>query len=65
LQIILTHALVRSKPLKVKIIEFHKAAFAAAHLTATVEVYDGCNNGWMVRGSQVYNQAGSERAWPN
>jgi carboxymethylenebutenolidase len=40
-----------------------KAAFAAAHLTATVEVYDGCNHGWTVRGSQVYNEAGAERAW--
>jgi carboxymethylenebutenolidase len=40
-----------------------KAAFAAAHLTATVEVYNGCNHGWTVRGSQVYNQAGAERAW--
>jgi carboxymethylenebutenolidase len=40
-----------------------KAAFAAAHLTATVEVYEGCNHGWTVRGSQVYNQAGAERAW--
>ena len=40
-----------------------KAAFATAHLTATVEVYDGCNHGWTVRGSQVYNEAGAERAW--
>src|ERR1700735_456146 len=40
-----------------------KAAFAAAHLTATVEVYEGCNHGWTVRGSQVYNEAGAERAW--
>lgn len=40
-----------------------KAAFAAAHLTATVEVYDGCNHGWTVRGSQIYNEAGAERAW--
>jgi carboxymethylenebutenolidase len=40
-----------------------KEAFAAAHLTATVEVYDGCNHGWTVRGSQVYNEAGAERAW--
>jgi carboxymethylenebutenolidase len=40
-----------------------KAAFTAAHLTATVEVYDGCNHGWTVRGSQVYNEAGAERAW--
>jgi carboxymethylenebutenolidase len=40
-----------------------KGAFAAAHLKATVEVYDGCNHGWTVRGSQVYNEAGAERAW--
>jgi carboxymethylenebutenolidase len=40
-----------------------KAAFAAAHLTASVEVFDGCNHGWTVRGSQVYNEAGAERAW--
>ena len=40
-----------------------KAAFAAAHLTASVEVFDGCNHGWTVRGSQVYNEAGAECAW--
>jgi carboxymethylenebutenolidase len=40
-----------------------KAAFAAAHLTATIDVYEGCNHGWTVRGSQVYNEAGAERAW--
>jgi carboxymethylenebutenolidase len=40
-----------------------KEAFAAAHLTATVEVFDGCNHGWTVKGSQVYNEAGAERAW--
>jgi carboxymethylenebutenolidase len=40
-----------------------KQAFAAAHLTATVEVFEGCNHGWTVRGSQVYNEAGAERAW--
>jgi carboxymethylenebutenolidase len=40
-----------------------RAAFAAAHLKATVEVYEGCNHGWTVRGSQVYNEAGAERAW--
>jgi carboxymethylenebutenolidase len=40
-----------------------KEAFAAAHLKATVEVFDGCNHGWTVRGSQVYNEAGAERAW--
>src|SRR5277367_2489146 len=40
-----------------------KEAFAAAHLKATIEVFDGCNHGWTVRGSQVYNEAGAERAW--
>ncbi len=40
-----------------------KEAFAAAHLKATVEVFDGCDHGWTVRGSQVYNEAGAERAW--
>ncbi len=40
-----------------------KEAFAAAHLKATVEVYEGCNHGWTVRGSQPYNEAGAERAW--
>jgi carboxymethylenebutenolidase len=40
-----------------------KDGFAAAHLKATVEVYEGCNHGWTVRGSQVYNEAGAERAW--
>jgi len=40
-----------------------KEAFAAAHMTATVEVYEGCNHGWTVRGSQVYNEQGAEKAW--
>jgi carboxymethylenebutenolidase len=40
-----------------------KEAFAAAQLKATVEVFDGCDHGWTVRGSQVYNEAGAERAW--
>ncbi len=40
-----------------------KEAFAATHLKATVEVFDGCNHGWTVRGSEVYNEAGAERAW--
>lgn len=40
-----------------------KEAFAAAHLRATVEVFEGCNHGWTVRGNQVYNEAGAERAW--
>jgi carboxymethylenebutenolidase len=40
-----------------------KEAFDAAHLKATVEVFNGCNHGWTVRGSEVYNEAGAERAW--
>jgi carboxymethylenebutenolidase len=40
-----------------------KESFAAAHLKATVEVFDGCDHGWTVRGSQVYNEPGAERAW--
>jgi len=40
-----------------------KEAFAAAHLTAKVEVYEGCSHGWTVKGSQVYNEAGAEKAW--
>jgi carboxymethylenebutenolidase len=40
-----------------------KKAFADAQLKATVEVFDGCNHGWTVRGSQPYNEAGAERAW--
>ena len=39
-----------------------KEAFAGAHVKATVEVFDGCNHGWTVRGSEVYNEAGAERA---
>jgi carboxymethylenebutenolidase len=40
-----------------------KAAFAAAHRTAKVEVYDGAMHGWCVKGSPVYNEAAAERAW--
>jgi carboxymethylenebutenolidase len=40
-----------------------KAAFAAVSRSATVEVYDGCNHGWCVKGSAVYNEAGAEKAW--
>lgn len=39
-----------------------KAAFAAAHRRATVEVYPA-NHGWCVPGSQVYDQVQAERAW--
>lgn len=39
-----------------------KAAFAAAHRPATVEVFPA-NHGWCVKGSQVYDEAAAERAW--
>ncbi len=38
-------------------------SFTAAHVKVTVEVFEGCNHGWTVRGSQVYNEGGPERAW--
>jgi carboxymethylenebutenolidase len=40
-----------------------KAAFAAVSRPATVEVYDGCNHGWCVKTSAVYNEPGAEKAW--
>jgi carboxymethylenebutenolidase len=40
-----------------------KKAFADAGKKATVVVYDGCNHGWTVKGSAVYNEAGAEKAW--
>ena len=39
-----------------------KAAFAAAKLTATVEVYKA-QHGWCVKDGAVYNPAEAERAW--
>jgi len=30
---------------------------------AKVEVYPGCAHGWTVKGSQVYNEPGAEKAW--
>lgn len=39
-----------------------KAAFAAAHRRATVEVYPA-NHGWCVPGGGAYDQAQAERAW--
>jgi carboxymethylenebutenolidase len=39
-----------------------KAAFAAAHRKATVEVYPA-DHGWCVPGSQVYDATQAERAW--
>jgi carboxymethylenebutenolidase len=41
-----------------------KAAFTAAHKTASVEVYHA-DHGWCVPGSAVYNQGEAERAWSN
>ena len=41
-----------------------KAAFTAAHKTATVEVY-AADHGWCVKGSAVYNDGEAERAWGN
>jgi carboxymethylenebutenolidase len=42
-----------------------KAAFDAAKLSATVEVYAGDNHGWCVKDNPTYNAAGAERAWAN
>jgi carboxymethylenebutenolidase len=39
-----------------------KAAFAAAHRPAKVEVYPA-NHGWTVAGSQTYDEQQAERAW--
>jgi carboxymethylenebutenolidase len=41
-----------------------KAAFDAAKVKASVEVYPA-NHGWCVPGSQVYDAAAAERAWAN
>jgi len=44
-------------------------AFAAAHLPAKIEVYEGTLHGWCVKdmpsreGQPVYNEAQAERAW--
>lgn len=40
-----------------------KASFAAVKRPATVEVYEGANHGWCVKGSAVYNEAAAEKAW--
>ncbi len=42
-----------------------KAAFAEAKLPAQIEVFEGADHGWTVKGSQVYNEAAAERAWTN
>ena len=40
-----------------------KAAFAEAGRPAKVEVYEGANHGWTVKGGQVYNEPAAEKAW--
>lgn len=48
-----------------------RAAFAAAHVTARVEVYQGTIHGWCVPdmprhdGTPIYNKPDAERAWGN
>ena len=39
------------------------AAFKAAGRPAKVEVYEGADHGWTVKGSQVYNEPAAEKAW--
>lgn len=41
------------------------AQFAAAGLTAKVEVVAGANHGWTVKGSQAFNPVAAETAWVN
>ena len=40
-----------------------KAAFAAAHVPAEVEVYAGTMHGWCPPDSRVYDAAAADRAW--
>ena len=40
-----------------------KAAFAAAHVPAEVEVYAGTMHGWCPPDSRVYDPAAADRAW--
>ena len=40
-----------------------KAAFTEAGRPAKVEVYEGANHGWTVKGGQVYNEPAAEKAW--
>ncbi len=40
-----------------------KAAYDAAHLPVTVDVYKGCKHGWCPPDAAVYNKEGAERAW--
>jgi carboxymethylenebutenolidase len=42
-----------------------KVAFAEAKIPAQIEVFEGANHGWTVKGSQVYNEEAAERAWTN
>jgi carboxymethylenebutenolidase len=47
-----------------------REAFNDAHLSAKIEVYEGCLHGWCVKdmplspeGKRIYNEAQAERAW--
>ena len=40
-----------------------RAALTAAKRPHKVEVYEGADHGWTVRGSAVYNEPAAERAW--
>lgn len=40
-----------------------RAAYAAANISAEIEVYEGTLHGWCAIDSQVYHEAQAERAW--
>jgi carboxymethylenebutenolidase len=40
-----------------------REALAVARVPAKIEVYQGTNHGWCVRGSQAYNEPAAEKAW--
>ena len=40
-----------------------KETFAAAGLTAEIEVYTDCAHGWCPPDSKVYNEPMAEKAW--
>jgi carboxymethylenebutenolidase len=40
-----------------------RAAFDAAHVSATVEVFAGAQHGWCVKDGPVYDPAKAEKAW--
>lgn len=40
-----------------------KSAFAAANVSAEVEVYEGAQHGWTVPDSAVYHEVQAEKAW--